>query len=164
MAKFVTKNLMADEMVIHSTRLHWNLYFKALAAALIGVFMIIVIPIFGDEEIKNALALPGIIVIVIGALYGIYLNLLIKNSEYVITNKRVIMKKGILSTATLEVLFSKAEATSIYQDLFGKMLGYGNVAVIGSGGTASVFYNIENPVEFRKAIQTEIDNTQKAAK
>jgi uncharacterized membrane protein YdbT with pleckstrin-like domain len=164
MAKFVSKNFMADENIVYITKLHWIIYVKALVAVLIGVVMIIVIPIFGETGVKNTLVLPGIIVIVIGVLYGIYLNVLIKTSEFVVTNKRVIMKKGIISTTTLEVLFSKAESISTYQSIGGKLFGYGNIAVIGSGGTKNVFYLIEKPFEFRKAAQDEIDRTQRSMK
>jgi uncharacterized membrane protein YdbT with pleckstrin-like domain len=74
------------------------------------------------------------------------------------------MKKGIFSTTTLEILFSKAESISAYQNILGKILGYGNIAVIGSGGTKNVFHYIEKPFEFRKAAQNEIDKTQKSMK
>ena len=135
---------------------------KAIAAVLIGLIMIVVIPIFGETGVKNNLLIPGIIVIAVGLLYGIYLSLLIKTSEFIITNKRLIMKKGIISTATLELLFSKAESISIYQSISGKVFRYGNILVGGSGGTKNVFHTVEKPFEFRKAAQDEIDRIQKS--
>jgi len=164
MAKFVSKNLMADENIVYITKLHWVIYLQALTAILIGAIMIVVIPIFGETTVKNTLVLPGMIVIIVGILYGIYLNLLIKTSEFVITNKRVIMKKGLISTTTLEVLFSKAESIAAHQSIGGKLFGYGDITVIGSGGTKNEFNYIEKPFDFRKAAQDEIDKTNKSMK
>jgi uncharacterized membrane protein YdbT with pleckstrin-like domain len=156
MATFVSKNLMTDENIVYATKFHWIILSNAFVVVLIGVIMMGAIPIWGNTA--------GIIVIIIGILYGIYLYLLIKTSEFVITNKRVIMKKGIISTTTLEVLLSKAESISAYQTIRGKLFGYGNIAVIGSGGTKNVFNFIEKPFEFKKVAQDEIDRTQKSMK
>lgn len=156
MATFVSKNLMGDENIVFATKFHWIILSNAFVVVLIGVIMMGAIPIWGNTA--------GIIVIIIGILYGIYLYLLIKTSEFVITNKRVIMKKGIISTTTLEILLSKAESISAYQTIRGKLFGYGNIAVIGSGGTKNVFNCIEKPFEFKKVAQDEIDRTQKSMK
>jgi len=160
MTNFVRQNLMTDENIVYITKLHWIVYVKAVVVVLFGVFLIIVVPLL----LPGFIALPGIIVIAIGILYGVYLRLLIKTSEFVITNKRVIMKKGLISTTALEVLFSKAESISAFQSIGGKLFGYGNIAVIGSGGTKNEFDYIEKPFDFRKAAQDEIEKTHKAMK
>lgn len=158
MTKFVGENLMADEKIVHITKLHWIIYAKALVVVLFGIILIFIVPL----ALPGFIALPGIIVIVIGILYGIYVYFLKKTSEFVITNKRVIMKKGVISTTTLEVLLSKAESISALQTIGGKLFGYGNIAVVGSGGTKNEFDYIERPFEFRKAAQDQIDATQKS--
>lgn len=160
MPKFVSKNLMKDEKIVYTTKLHWILYFRAIGAVLIGIILLIVIPIFGEAGVRNTLIIPGIIVIVIGIIYGFYISMLIKTSECVITNKRVILKKGIISTATIELLNTKIETIAVYQGILGKFFGYGNIGVVGSGGTQNIFYSIEQPFGFRKAAQDEIDKIQ----
>lgn len=164
MAKFVSKNLMADENIVYITKLHGIIYGKMLVVIFIGAIMMIVIPVFGEPAAKNILFIPGLLVVIVGIIYGIYLNLLIKTSEFVITNKRIIMKKGLISTTTLEVLFSKAESISVHQSIGGKLFGYGDIAVIGSGGTKNEFTYIEKPFEFRKAAQDEIDRIHMSMK
>jgi len=160
MPKYVSQNLMADEKIVYQTKLHWILYFKALVVVLFGVFMIFLLPLVAE----GLIATPGMVVIVIGILYGIYLYFLINSSECVITNKRVIFKKGIISTTTVELLHSKIETISVYQSISGKVFGYGNLNLIGSGGTQNIFYSIERPFEFKKAAQEEIDRVQKTQK
>lgn len=41
-------------------------------------------------------------------------------------------------------------ATSVW----GRMLGYGSITVIGTGGTTELFHNIANPMEFRRQFQS----------
>lgn len=71
--------------------------------------------------------------------------------EFVITNKRVIVKKGILAIWTLEMNIQKIETVNVEQSIIGRILGYGNIAIIGSGGTREQVDCIKDPIRFRKA-------------
>jgi uncharacterized membrane protein YdbT with pleckstrin-like domain len=84
---------------------------------------------------------------------GIYPYLVSKFSEFGITNKRLIIKTGILSRKTLELNLSKIESVNVNQSLLGRMLGYGSIGVIGTGGTKEYFVSIKNPLEFRRKFQ-----------
>lgn len=84
---------------------------------------------------------------------GIYPFLVSKYSEFGITNKRLIIKTGILSRRTLELNLSKIESVNVNQSLLGRMLGYGSIGVIGTGGTKEYFVSIKNPLEFRRKFQ-----------
>jgi len=89
--------------------------------------------------------------------WGIYPYLVSKNSEFGITNKRLIIKTGILSRRTLELNLSKIESVNVNQSLLGRILGYGSIGVIGTGGTKEYFVSIKNPLEFRRKFQ-EVSN------
>jgi uncharacterized membrane protein YdbT with pleckstrin-like domain len=45
------------------------------------------------------------------------------------------------------------ESIHVDQSVIGRMLGYGNIEVIGTGGTREQFVNITSPMEFRKQYQ-----------
>ena len=45
----------------------------------------------------------------------------------------------------------------VNQTLAGRMLGYGNIVVTGSGGTTETFCDIQAPLEFRRAVQSVTD-------
>ena len=85
--------------------------------------------------------------------WGIYPYLVSKNSEFGITNKRLIIKTGILSRRTLELNLSKIESVNVNQSILGRILGYGSIGVIGTGGTKEYFVSIKNPLEFRRKFQ-----------
>jgi uncharacterized membrane protein YdbT with pleckstrin-like domain len=84
---------------------------------------------------------------------GIYPYLVSKFSEFGITNKRLIIKTGILSRRTLELNLSKIESVNVNQSILGRILGYGSIGVIGTGGTKEYFVSIKNPLEFRRKLQ-----------
>lgn len=163
MTKFTSNNLMGDENFIYSTKLHWSVYLRALPFFLIGIFLLLLGPILKESAVIKHMILPFILFFVGGILDLLYYNILIKTSEFIITNKRIIMKKGIISTKTLELLHSKIESISISQGIGGKIFGYGDFAVVGSGGTINYFKTIEKPFNFRKAAQEEIKKAQKTA-
>ena len=77
-------------------------------------------------------------------------------SEFAITTKRIIIKEGLIARRTLEMNLSKIETVNVDQSILGRILDYGSITVIGTGGTREVFNNIASPMLFRKAFQ-EID-------
>jgi uncharacterized membrane protein YdbT with pleckstrin-like domain len=74
-------------------------------------------------------------------------------SEFAITNRRVIIKLGLMSRRTFEMNLSKIESVNVDQSLFGRMLGYGTITIIGTGGTKETFADIAGPIEFRRQFQ-----------
>ena len=75
------------------------------------------------------------------------------SSDFAITNRRVIIKVGLFSRRTLEMNLDKVESIHVDQSIIGRMLDYGNIEVIGTGGTREQFINIASQMEFRKQYQ-----------
>jgi len=74
-------------------------------------------------------------------------------SEFAITNKRVIMKVGLIRRKALEMNLSKVESVNVDQSIPGRILGYGAITIIGTGGTRESFRGISKPLEFRRVFQ-----------
>ena len=74
-------------------------------------------------------------------------------SEFVITNRRIIIKTGIIGRETFEMNLSKIESVNVDQSILGRILNYGSITIIGSGGTKETFNKIARPLAFRKAFQ-----------
>lgn len=71
-------------------------------------------------------------------------------NEFAITNYRIVMKTGWLRIWSLEMNLAQVEAVLVDQSILGGLLGFGNIVVIGSGGTREYIANISNPLLFRK--------------
>ena len=67
--------------------------------------------------------------------------------------KRVILKLGVLSTRSVELLLPKIEGIAVTQSLPGRIFGFGEIVVTGSGGTQEAFASIQAPLELRQAVQ-----------
>lgn len=72
-------------------------------------------------------------------------------TEFVVTNKRVVIKKGLIAIWTLEMNLQKIETVNVEQSILGRLLGYGSLTLIGTGGTRERFECIKDPLIFRKA-------------
>lgn len=75
------------------------------------------------------------------------------SDEFVITNKRVVIKTGLFSRKTFEMNLSKIESVNVDQSVWGRLLSFGSITIIGTGGTRESFDTIQKPLEFRKRFQ-----------
>lgn len=109
----------------------------------------------GNEIVEYETNYHWIIYISLGSLLSLFLSPLIDQwtSEFAITNKRLIIKTGLIARRTLEMNLSKIESVNVDQSIMGRILGYGTLRIIGTGGTKEVFRNIKNPLVFRKRFQ-----------
>ena len=73
--------------------------------------------------------------------------------EFAITNKRVVIKTGLISRKTVEFNLNKIESVNVDQTILGRIFGFGNITIIGIGGTHEFFVNIRKPLEFRRKFQ-----------
>jgi uncharacterized membrane protein YdbT with pleckstrin-like domain len=74
-------------------------------------------------------------------------------SEFVITNRRIIIKTGFIARKTFEMNLSKIESVNVDQSVMGRIFNFGSITIIGSGGTRETFHKISKPLKFRKAFQ-----------
>jgi len=86
-------------------------------------------------------------------LVAIYEYLRLKYMEQGVTNKRVILKRGIISRRTDEMKIASIETVEIDQGVFGRMFGFGNVRVTGRGISDLVFKRIDDPMAVKRAIE-----------
>lgn len=108
-----------------------------------------------DERVVYETKLHWIVFISFRALFTLFIVPLIDSltSEFAITNRRIIIKVGLISRRTLELNLSKVESVNVDQSILARILGYGTITVIGTGGTKELFSDISKPLEFRKQFQ-----------
>lgn len=83
-------------------------------------------------------------------------------SELVLTNKRVVAKFGFFSLRTLEMKIDRIESIGVQQSLFGRLLNYGTITVIGTGASHEPFPDIVDPVGYKMAFDAATDNLNTA--
>ena len=78
----------------------------------------------------------------------------LRNIEQGVTNKRVILKRGIISRKTEEMKVSSIETVEIIQGVMGRIFGYGNIKVTGRGLSDLLFIKINNPMDVKRKIES----------
>jgi uncharacterized membrane protein YdbT with pleckstrin-like domain len=108
-----------------------------------------------DEHVELETTYHWIIFCNLRAILTLFIAPLIDkySDEFVITNRRVIVKTGLISRKTFEMNHSKIESVNVDQGIIARILGYGTIIIVGSGGTREIFPKIKNPLEFRKKFQ-----------
>ena len=76
--------------------------------------------------------------------------------EYALTTKRVVTKEGIISRDSEEMRLVKVETVEVKQGIIGRMLGYGNVHISGTGSSNVIFRTVSNPIEVKKSIDAQL--------
>lgn len=149
---YIDSNLLPGETAVYRTRLHWMLF---IGPVLFTILVLVPITWLLANGTWNSFAwIPPLVAVVI------LMPALVRrqSSDFAVTNKRVMMKVGVFRTRSVELLLGKIEAIAVNQSLGGRIFGYGDIVVTGSGGTKEMFSRIQGPLEFRRAVQSVTDN------
>ncbi|MBI1731747.1 MAG: PH domain-containing protein [Gammaproteobacteria bacterium] len=92
-------------------------------------------------------------VLVITLPWGIYQWLKLRCTEIGLTNKRVVVKTGIISRHSEEMRIGSIETVEIDQSIWGRLFGFGNVRVTGKGTSDLVLRRMANPIEVKRRIE-----------
>src|SRR5258707_1172163 len=160
---YAEKHLIAGETVQYETRLHWIVMVgHALIAAVLALvgaaaFLAPASAVnTGTASFSGALRWVGIACWLVAAIFFGIGFVRRSATEMAVTNKRVIVKSGIIDRRTIELLLPRIESIAIEEPALGRLLGYGTVIVRGTGGTPEVFPQIARPLEFREQVQRQI--------
>lgn len=153
---YVDNNLMPGETVSYRAKQHWIIFMWSIVC----IFVAFCIFIGGGGEEGSISA--GVLFLIFAAIMGIGSFISYTTSEFAITNKRVMVKVGFIRRHSLETLLTKVEGVQVKQGILGRILGYGTIVVIGTGGSKEPFPKISAPLEFRKQVQEQIAVVQVA--
>ncbi|NTV12312.1 MAG: PH domain-containing protein [Desulfobulbaceae bacterium] len=128
---YINDSLSDGEEVRNLFKLHWS------AQMPMALWLVLAIPTIGITLIP-----------------AIYEWMRLRNIELGVTNKRVIMKRGIISRKSEEMKISSIETVEIIQGVWGRMLGFGNIKVTGRGMSDIIFKNIANPMDAKRKIES----------
>ena len=104
----------------------------------------------------------SLVLIGIPLLVGSYLQY--TNTNYVVTNRALYSKRGILSKDVQQVGFDKVQNISYSQSALGSSFGYGSVDISTAGGSGVElqFRSIPDPAAVQELIAREIDSRQQS--
>jgi uncharacterized membrane protein YdbT with pleckstrin-like domain len=145
---FIDKSLLGDEKVIHRTKRHWIVFFWPA--------VLLVLAVYGFSKGGGG-AVWGVLLVFTSIITSIICWLERWTAEFGVTNKRVLVKVGLIRRNSLEILLPKVEGVHVQQSILGRMLGYGTIIVNGTGGSKQPFHKIDGPMEFRKQVHEQMN-------
>jgi len=143
---YVERHLLAGERVVYKTRLHWILFLRPALVVVAGIALALVLRPVQDPP---WLWMIGAGLGVIGLAWAFVHYVELMTSEFAV----LILKVGLISRYTTELLLTKVETIGVQQGLIGRMLGYGDLIVTGTGGAREVFRRVRDPIGFRNHVQ-----------
>ena len=128
---YIQDSLSDGEEVRALFKLHW------VAKIWLIIWIVLAIPTLG-----------------ITLLLALWEWLKLRSIEQGVTNKRVILKRGIISRQTEEMKISSIETVEIIQSVIGRVFGYGNIKVTGRGLSDLIFVKINDPMDVKRKIES----------
>jgi uncharacterized membrane protein YdbT with pleckstrin-like domain len=147
---YVSRVLQPGEVVRHAARLHWVLYMPGMLLCIAALVLFALLPeshwIHGLGLIAAWLLLTIGLALVAHAWYRAW------TTEIAVTDRRIIYKTGFIYRETSEMNMDKVESVDVDQSIFGRILDYGDVSVVGTGSTWEKLRTIARPIELRNHV------------
>ena len=126
--KFIEKTLPENEEIELPITFHWtHLFFAWLSLFFLG-WLLIGIFIFVARYIEKW------------------------TTERALTNKRLIIKRGLISRKTEEISCNRIEEVNLSQTVIQRILGSGDILIRGVGAGEIFLRNIDDPIGVQKKI------------
>jgi len=149
---YYTKVLQPDEVVKIVARLHWAIYLRAILVLAASAALLLEADKLPDPIWQRYARLAGEAIGVLGILILLGAWIRRRATEIVVTDRRVIYKRGLLARHTVEMNISKIETVDVEQGLGGRIWGYGTVLIRGTGSGFEPLVGVGSPLRLRNAI------------
>jgi len=145
---YIEKNLMLGEQIEYRAKLHWLVFLLPILLFIAAIWLFSL-----GGNIAKFLAVFLIVAVLVTGLIAVIER---RSSEFAVTNKRVLIKTGLIRRHSLETLLSKIESIGVAQSILGRILGFGTIVISGTGGSKEPFHKIADPMMFRRRVQEQI--------
>ena len=150
---YLEQVLAADEQILETAQLHWVNYLKQWFFAFFGAVFFMFFLMLPDSQ-------PVLILAIVFLGVSLYFWLKNRTTEMVITNRRVVLKRGIISVHTSEIRNVKVETVRLHQGILGRLLGYGDLVFTGTGESHTIFSVVASPAKTKAKFEAIIDSNK----
>jgi uncharacterized membrane protein YdbT with pleckstrin-like domain len=148
MASYVESVLAPGERIVHRAAIsHWKfaLWYLIGALCLVGAAATVYLDRQRGAVIAAVLVVVGVLIIMVALIRR-------GTTELVLTDRRIIAKRGFISRVTVEMNLTKVESLHVNQGLMARLLDYGDVTVVGTGSSLEPLCGICGPLELRRKL------------
>ena len=160
---YVKDNLLPNEKVLFNAHIHPAVFLRALLDFLVTLlFFFWGLGLSGNGGggggFGTLLLCTSGIFFVLAVADLVRALIIVLTTDFAVTNKRVIAKRGFIRRRAIEILLQKVESVAVQQGILGRLLDYGTVTVVGTGGTREGFPALQSPLGLRTQINQIIED------
>ena len=160
MSSYIVRSLEKGETIVLWGHYHWTFTASQVVWSYIFIFAaagVLIASCFFPEYMKvlHGTACASAILSLLLALWGYLLR---SRTEFAVTDTRFVQKDGILDIEIKEIPLYKVETVNFSQTFLQRLLGTGDIELVGSGGTTHKLAYIAHPMDVKKAISRAISN------
>ncbi|MBR5686975.1 MAG: PH domain-containing protein [Prevotella sp.] len=145
---YIEDSLMEGEKIMYEAKLHYFMYWFPALLVILGIAL----PFIPLGEIGLRLIFAGVLLL-LALIWAFVIN---NGKRFIVTNRRVIEKRGIIKRESIELMLRKCEGVKVEQSILGRIFGYGKV-VVSTGEVTNIYDFIWHPVKFSTQINQQID-------
>ncbi len=146
----------ADEKIIFATRFSKKVFAKPIVAAIVFLAVAVVLRRI-DWEYGKFWSWWFLLLTVLVLLPPFSKYFL---SQYVLTNKRIVIRHGLIARRSYEMLLNKVESIQVEQTLTDRIIwGSGTLVITGTGGTKEAFPDVGGAIKFQRHLDEAIHSS-----
>jgi uncharacterized membrane protein YdbT with pleckstrin-like domain len=147
---YVDRILEPGETIRYRTTVSWTIYAPAILLAIGAAAAAIAGAAYSDYA--KLWWLVAIVLAIAAAVTFIPAWFRRWTTEIAVTDRRIILKRGLIRRHTIEMNMQKVESVDIDQTLIGRLFNFGNVAIRGTGSSFETLRTIDSPLKLRTTV------------
>ncbi len=149
---YYTRVLQPDERVLVVGRLHWWIYGRGLLLLAAAIALLVASFWVAEPDWQRVSRIAAGVVGAVGLLLLLAAWIRRHATEIVVTDRRVIFKRGIFWRYTAEMNVSQIETVEVNQGIGGRLWDYGTLLIHGTGSGIEPLAGVGSPLAIRTAI------------
>jgi uncharacterized membrane protein YdbT with pleckstrin-like domain len=147
---YINRVLEPGEKVLYHTTVSWTTYTPAILLAICALASLLT----GESyaEMVNIGWFVAIIFAVAAVVAFLPTWFRHWTTEIAVTDRRIIIKRGLIRRHTVEMNMQKVESVDVDQTLIGRLFNYGHVTIRGTGSSFETLRMIDSPLKMRTTV------------
>ena len=138
----IHERLVEGETILKTAVISDFIYWRAVAVFIFAVLLALLVPMVMEL---------GVLLAIVAFIMAAHATILKSILMLVITNKRVLVRYGILQVDVVDIHHDKIESMELERMLTGYFMGYANIVIMGTGSRYIVIPFVANGIELRRA-------------
>jgi uncharacterized membrane protein YdbT with pleckstrin-like domain len=147
---YVDSILEPGETVRYHTTVSWTIYTPAILLAILALAALLAAVSYADMIGVGWFA--GIVFGLAAIASAVPAWFRRWSTEIAVTDRRIILKRGLIRRHTVEMNMQKVESVDVDQSLLGRLFNYGNVTIRGTGSSFEKLTMIDAPLKLRTTV------------